>query len=136
VQRGYVPSGSCEEIEFQFFAGDKKCVTKCQTSLAGHLTAKLFEAQAHLFPKNQFLHSFLSPICCPDLYGIEKFTYVPEENYHLCPAGKPLNYVGINKRNRAHRGTTQATKSGGSVLGTEEPDWIAAPAATQNQVRA
>src|SRR6266480_3496483 len=39
----------------------------------------------------------------PDLYGIEKFTYVPEENCYLCPAGKPLNYVGINQRNRAHR---------------------------------
>jgi hypothetical protein len=26
-----------------------------------------------------------------DLYGIEKFTYVPEENYYLCPEGKPLN---------------------------------------------
>src|SRR6266849_6844345 len=23
-----------------------------------------------------------------DLYGIEKFTYVPEENCYLCPAGK------------------------------------------------
>ena len=39
----------------------------------------------------------------PDLYGIEKFTYVAEENCYLCPAGKPLNYVGINQRNRAHR---------------------------------
>ena len=39
----------------------------------------------------------------PDLYGIEKFTYVPEENCYVCPAGKPLNYVGINKRNRVHR---------------------------------
>jgi transposase len=39
----------------------------------------------------------------PDLYGIEKFTYVPEQNCYLCPAGKPLNYVGINQRNRAHR---------------------------------
>jgi hypothetical protein len=39
----------------------------------------------------------------PDLYGIEKFTYVTEENCYLCPAGKSLNYVGINKRNRAHR---------------------------------
>jgi hypothetical protein len=38
-----------------------------------------------------------------DLYGIEKFTYVPEENRYVCPAGKPLNYVGINKRNRVHR---------------------------------
>ena len=37
------------------------------------------------------------------LYGIEKFTYVPEENCYLCPAGKPLNYVGIYKSNRVHR---------------------------------
>ena len=29
-----------------------------------------------------------------DLYGIEKFTYVPEENCYLFPAGKSLNYVG------------------------------------------
>src|SRR5439155_13516606 len=34
------------------------------------------------------------------------------------------------------RGATQATESGGSVLGTQEPDWIAALAPTQNQVRA
>src|SRR5439155_10958253 len=34
------------------------------------------------------------------------------------------------------RGATQATESGGSVLGTKEPDWIAALAPTQNQVRA
>jgi hypothetical protein len=36
------------------------------------------------------------------LYGIEKFTYVPEENYYICPEGKPLKYVGINPRNRTH----------------------------------
>jgi hypothetical protein len=29
--------------------------------------------------------------------------YVPQENCYVCPTGKPLNYVGINKRNRAHR---------------------------------
>lgn len=43
---------------------------------------------------------------CPtptrDLYGIEKFTYVPEENCYLCPEGKPLKYIGINKLNRVH----------------------------------
>ena len=38
-----------------------------------------------------------------DLYGINQFTYVPEENCYLCPAGKRLNYVGINKGNRVHR---------------------------------
>jgi len=36
------------------------------------------------------------------LYGIEKFTYVPEENYYVCPEGKPLKYVGINPHNRTH----------------------------------
>lgn len=43
---------------------------------------------------------------CPtpthDLYGIEKFTFVPEENHYICPEGKPLQYVGINKLNRTH----------------------------------
>jgi transposase len=37
-----------------------------------------------------------------DLYGIDKFTYVPEENCYICPEGKPLKYVGINARNRTH----------------------------------
>jgi hypothetical protein len=36
------------------------------------------------------------------LYGIDQFTYVPEENCYICPEGKPLKYVGINPRNRAH----------------------------------
>ena len=30
-----------------------------------------------------------------DLYGIDQFTYVPEENCYICPEGKPLKYVGI-----------------------------------------
>jgi hypothetical protein len=37
-----------------------------------------------------------------DLYGIEQFTYMPEENSYLCPEGKILKYVGINARNRTH----------------------------------
>jgi transposase len=37
-----------------------------------------------------------------DLYGIEKFTYVPEENCYVCPEGKRLKYVGINQLNRTH----------------------------------
>ena len=36
------------------------------------------------------------------LYGIEKFTYLPEENCYVCPEGKLLKYVGINKLNRTH----------------------------------
>jgi transposase len=36
------------------------------------------------------------------LYGPERFTYLPESNSYLCPAGKPLTYVGLNVRNRTH----------------------------------
>ena len=37
-----------------------------------------------------------------DLYGIDQFTYLPEENCSICPEGKILKYVGINARNRTH----------------------------------
>ena len=36
------------------------------------------------------------------LYGVERFTYLPESNRYRCPAGKTLTYVGINARNRTH----------------------------------
>jgi hypothetical protein len=36
------------------------------------------------------------------LYGIEKFTYLPEQNCYVCPEGKQLKYVGINALNRTH----------------------------------
>jgi transposase len=36
------------------------------------------------------------------LYGPERFTYLPESNSYLCPAGQPLTYVGLNGRNRTH----------------------------------
>lgn len=42
------------------------------------------------------------PHATTDLYGIDQFTYVPEQNCYLCPAGKQLKYIGINKRNRTH----------------------------------
>src|SRR5271157_4131081 len=35
-------------------------------------------------------------------YGPERFTYQPESNSYLCPAGKQLTYVGVNLRNRTH----------------------------------
>jgi transposase len=35
-------------------------------------------------------------------YGPERFTYQPESNTYLGPAGEQLNYVGLNVRNRAH----------------------------------
>ena len=36
------------------------------------------------------------------LYGTERFTYLPESNGYLCPAGQQLNFVGLNVRNRTH----------------------------------
>jgi len=30
-----------------------------------------------------------------DLYGIDKFTYVPEQNCYVCPERKQLKYIGI-----------------------------------------
>src|SRR5206468_2869142 len=36
------------------------------------------------------------------LYGPECFTYLPESNSYLCPAGQPLNYGGHNAQNRTH----------------------------------
>jgi hypothetical protein len=35
-------------------------------------------------------------------YGPERFTYQPESNSYLCPAGQQLNYGGHNARNRTH----------------------------------
>ena len=34
------------------------------------------------------------------LYGPERFTYQPESNRYICPAGQPLNYGGRSHRNR------------------------------------
>ena len=36
------------------------------------------------------------------LYGPEQFTYQPENNSYLCPAGQQLNYGGHSARNRTH----------------------------------
>src|SRR6476660_1258713 len=58
-----------------------------------------------------------------DLYGIEKFTYVPEENYYICPEGKPLKYVGINPHNRTHLYYSTVLLNGETLsrLPAEEP---------------
>jgi len=44
-----------------------------------------------------------NPAAMTDLYGIDQFTYVPEQNCYICPEGKPLKYAGINPLNRTHR---------------------------------
>ena len=36
------------------------------------------------------------------LYGPERFTYLPKSNGYLCPAGQQLNYGGRNARNPIH----------------------------------
>jgi transposase len=36
------------------------------------------------------------------LYGPERFTYQPESNSYLCPAGEQLNYGGRNARNHTY----------------------------------
>jgi transposase len=43
-----------------------------------------------------------SPTPKSGLYGIDKFTYQPEENLYICPEGKQLKYVGVNQLNRMH----------------------------------
>ena len=50
----------------------------------------------------------------PELYGIDKFTYRPEENCYVCPEGKLLKYNGINKVNRTHlyHSTTKRCREG------------------------
>jgi transposase len=35
-------------------------------------------------------------------YGPERFTYDPENDRYICPAGQPLNYGGRNLRNRTY----------------------------------
>lgn len=35
-------------------------------------------------------------------YGPERFTYQPESNRYICPAGQPLNYGGRSHRNHAY----------------------------------
>jgi hypothetical protein len=45
-------------------------------------------------------------------YGPERFTYQPESNTYLCPAGEHLNYVGLNVRNRAHAYIGSAKRCG------------------------
>jgi hypothetical protein len=49
-------------------------------------------------------------------YGPERFTYQPEHNRYLCPAGQPLNYGGRNQRNRTHAYIGTRKRCGGCAL--------------------
>src|SRR5215467_4495647 len=59
---------------------------------------------------------------------------VPHHRHPYLPSGKAEGR-GDSQDPGVRRGATQATESGGPVLGTQEPDWIAALASPQNQVR-
>ena len=76
-----------------------------------------------------------------DLYGIDQFRYVPEENRYICPEGTILKYVGINPLNRTHlyystvKRCRQCSQKGRCTRGkyrtiaihTCEPAWAACP---------
>ena len=49
-------------------------------------------------------------------FGPERFTYQPEHNRYICPAGQPLNYVGLNVRNRAHAYIGSGKRCGACAL--------------------
>jgi transposase len=47
------------------------------------------------------------------LYGPDRFTFLPESNSYRCPAGQPLNFVGLNVRNRTHAYIGSRKRCGG-----------------------
>src|SRR5580704_16286023 len=49
-------------------------------------------------------------------YGPERFTYEPESNSYICPAGQQLNYGGRNDRNRAFAYIGTRNKCGPCLL--------------------
>jgi len=49
-------------------------------------------------------------------FGPERFTYEPEHNRYICPAGQPLNYVGLNVRNRAYAYIGSGKRCGACLL--------------------
>jgi hypothetical protein len=49
-------------------------------------------------------------------YGPERFTYQPEHNRHICPAGQVLNYGGRNLRNRTYAYIGTRKRCGGCAL--------------------
>ena len=49
-------------------------------------------------------------------YGPERFTYEADKHRYICPAGQPLNYVGLNVRNRAHAYIGSGKRCGACAL--------------------
>ena len=52
-------------------------------------------------------------------FGPERFTYEPENNRYICPAGQPLNYGGWVHRNRAFNYIGTPKKCGPCALRTQ-----------------
>ena len=49
-------------------------------------------------------------------YGPERFRYEPDKDRYICPADQPLNYVGLNVRNRAHAYIGSGKRCGACAL--------------------
>jgi hypothetical protein len=52
-------------------------------------------------------------------FGPERFTYEPEPNRYICPAGQPLNYGGRVYRNRAFNYIGTRKRCGACALKTQ-----------------
>jgi len=61
------------------------------------------------------------------LFGPERFTYQPESNSYLCPAGQQLNYGGRNDRNRAFAYIGTRPKCGPCPLKSQHQRGISLP---------
>ena len=50
------------------------------------------------------------------MHGPERFTYQPEHNRYICPAGQSLNYGGLYMRNRTYAYIGTRKRCGGCPL--------------------
>ena len=71
-RRVNVSSGTCEEIDFPFFAGNSKCIAECQNLPVGHLIAKFLEAQISLLRKIDFFTCSCAPVPTSIAYSVGK----------------------------------------------------------------
>ena len=65
------------------------------------------------------IHRKNSPFFGPEFFGPERFTYEPEYNRYICPAGQPLNYGGRVHRNHAFNYIGSRKRCGACPLKTQ-----------------
>jgi hypothetical protein len=68
-----------------------------RSSRSVNMTARRNPARA---PRNPSVIERLLKVRRP--WPVRRFTYLPDSNSYLCPAGQQLNYGGHNARNRTH----------------------------------